>query len=72
MPMSTIDLLLDLLEEQEDALQAIRVHRSVGEDLSPAQLDGLLELQGQMEQTRAFIARLIDGTANPDALARAG
>ena len=72
MPTSTADLLLDLLEEQEDALRAIKVHLSVGEDLSPSQLDGLRALQQRMEETRAFMERLIDGTANPDALAKAG
>ena len=72
MPTSTTDLLLDLLEEQEDALRAIKVHLSVGEDLSPSQLDGLRALQQRMEETRAFMELLIDGTANPDALAKAG
>ena len=72
MPTSTTDLLLDLLEEQEDALRAIKVHLSVGEDLSPTQLDGLRALQQRMEETRVFMERLIDGTANPDALAKAG
>jgi len=64
MPASTRDLLMDLLEEQEDALRAVKKHCAIGEDLSSEQMDGLLMLQQQIENTRMLIGLLIEGSAD--------
>jgi hypothetical protein len=48
---------MDLLDEQENAVQAIAVHLSVGQDLSPVQLEPMLQLKRTFEETREELER---------------
>jgi len=72
MPSSTVEVLMDLLEEQEAAIRTIAVHLSTGEDLSPPQLEAMLELRRKFEETYECIEAMIQARSSSDSLAQAG
>ena len=71
-PANTVGVLLDLLEEQEDAIRTIEVHLSVGQDLSPPQLEAMLQLKRRLEETRRRLEAMIQGWRISDYFAQAG
>ena len=66
MPVSTIEVLFDLLEEQENAVQAIAVQLSSGQDLSPPQLEAMLNLKQHLEETRGCLETMIQERRTSD------
>jgi archaellum component FlaC len=71
-PSSTAEVLMDLLEEQESAVQTIAVHLSVGQDLSPRQLEAMLQLKRRFEENCKRLEAMIEGWRDSDSLAQAG
>jgi hypothetical protein len=63
---------MDLLEEQENAVQTIAVHLSAGQDLSPHQLEAMLQLKRRFEENCERLEAMIEGWRNLDPLAQAG
>jgi hypothetical protein len=57
---------MDLLEDQENAVQAIAVHLSVGQDFSPVQLEAMLQLKRRFEETRRHLEAMIKGWATSE------
>ena len=72
MPVSTVEVLIDLLEEQEDAIQSIAIHLSVGQDLSPLQLEAIFQLKRRFEETRRYLEAMIEDLRTSDSFARTG
>ena len=72
MRVSTVEVLMDILEEQESAIQAIAVHLSVGQDLSPRQLQAMEQLKSRFEDTRECLEGMIQGWSTSDSFAKAG
>lgn len=72
MPVSTDEVLMDLLEEQENAVQTIAVQLSVGQDLSPLQLEAMLKLKRKFEENCKYLDAMIEGWRDSDSLAQAG
>lgn len=72
MPVSTVEVLMDLLEEQEGAIEAIAVQLSVGQDLSPIQLGAMLQLKLRFEDNRECLEAMIQGWSTSDSFAQAG
>jgi hypothetical protein len=63
---------MDLLEEQEDAIQTIAIHLSVGQDLSPPQLEAMVQLKRRIEETQVCLEAMIQGWRTSDSFAQAG
>ncbi len=72
MPVSTVEVLISLLEEQEDAIQSIAIHLSVGQDLSPLQLEAIFQLKRRFEETRRYLEAMIEDLRTSDSFARTG
>ena len=72
MPVSTVEVLISLLEEQEDAIQSIAIHLSVGQDLSPLQLEAIFQLKRRFEETRRYLEAMIEDLRTSDSIARTG
>ena len=72
MPVSTVEVLIDLLEEQEGAIEAIEVQLSVGQDLSPAQLEAVLQLKQRFEDNCDYLEAMIQAWSTSDSFAQAG
>ena len=72
MLVSTVEVLVDLLEEQEDAIQSIAVHLSVGQDLSPLQLEAMFQLKRRFEETRRYLEAMIHDLRTSDSFAQTG
>jgi len=69
---STVEVLVDLLEEQEDAIQSIAIHLSVGQDLSPLQLEAMFQLKRRFEETRRYLEAMIQDLRTSDSFAQTG
>lgn len=69
---STVEVLMDIMEEQENAIHAIVVHLSVGQDLSPPQLQAMEQLKQRFEDTRECLEEMIEGCKTSDDFAKAG
>lgn len=72
MLVSTVEVLVDLLEEQEDAIQSIAIHLSVGQDLSPLQLEAMFQLKRRFEETRRYLEAMIQDLRTSDSFAQTG
>ena len=72
MPVSTVEVLIDLLEEQKGAIGAIAVQLSVGQDLSPPQLEAMLQLKQRFEDNCESLEAIIQGWSSSDSFAEAG
>lgn len=72
MPSTTAEVLMDLLEEQENAIRTIAVHLSMGEDLSPYQLEAMLQLKRKFEETRECLEAMIQGRSPSNSFVQAG
>ena len=72
MPLSTLEILMDLLEEQEHAIEAIAIQLSVGQDLSPPEFEAILQLKRRFEETRECLDAMIQGWRTSDSFAQAG
>ena len=72
MLVSTVEVLISLLEEQEDAIQSIAIHLSVGQDLSPLQLEAMFQLKRRFEETRRYLEAMIEDLRTSDSFARTG
>ena len=71
MPVSTAEVLMDLLEDQENAIQTIAVHLYVGPDLFPLQFEAMFQLKRRIEETRECLETMIQGTGISDSFAEA-
>jgi hypothetical protein len=72
MPSGTVEVLIDLLEEQEDAIRAIAVHLSTGDDLSASQVEAMSRLRRKSDETYECIEAMIRAQSNSDSFANAG
>jgi len=63
MPSGTVEVLIDLLEEQEDAIRMVAVHLSTGEDLSASQLEAMLRQRRKSDET--FATKVLNGLFQP-------
>lgn len=72
MPVSAVEVLMDLLEDQENAVRSIAVHLSVGQDISALQLEEMLQLKKKFEETCECLEAMIQRWSIPDSFAQAG
>jgi len=67
-PNSTTEVLMDLLEEQENAIRTIAVHLAVEEDLSPSELEAIMQLKQRIEEIRECLQVMIQRRSSSNSL----